>query len=87
MRWVVLVPLALLVLTALAIFVGRRLKDAAVVVERAPYYEVSTCSGCNAYAAWGQHDPWCPYRPRVVAGSDVDPLERMFSAPAYGEER
>lgn len=70
-RFVALVPLALVVLTALAVFVGRRLKEAAVVVENARSEVWSTCSGCNAHE-WEQHDPWCPNWKRVVAGEDLE---------------
>lgn len=46
---------------------------------------------CLAVAADGEHDVWCPHRPAVgrvsvVASDDLDPLERLYAAPAYGEE-
>lgn len=31
--------------------------------------------------------PSCRPMPPVVASSDLDPLERLYLAPAYGEER
>ncbi len=44
-------------------------------------------SCCVAMAVSGEHDVWCPRRPAVgravVAGSDLDPLEALYRAPAF----
>lgn len=47
---------------------------------------------CGPAAAGDEHDVWCPEHPparnapTVVASVDLDPLERLYLAPAYGEE-
>lgn len=51
---------------------------------------------CGPAAAGDEHDVWCPEHPTagkpavgraaVVASDDLDPLEALYLAPAYGEE-
>lgn len=79
-RLAVLLPLAAVIWVAFPLAIARFL--------RGPKTEEREAVGSDICKD-GVHPDECPScrpMPAVVAGSDLDPLERLYLAPAYGEE-
>jgi hypothetical protein len=98
MNWLALLPTGIAFVGVLALAVRWVLKSSPTVaemVDEAPDHDARyiqfgngrVCAQCCTDEGEG-HLEWCTYAPpAVVAGPDADPLERLFAAPAYQEER
>jgi hypothetical protein len=100
MNWIALLPTGIAVVGVLALAVRWVLKSSPTVAEMVD--DTLDHASCRRYwcpvsqsiECCGEHGGWdvCCDAPElhevaVVAGSDLDPLERLLAAPAYGEER